>query len=66
MASSYHISGDLGQRDEPQNVQRIVREARDADKSVTRKTDPIYGEFEKLALNYLAKEGESCKDLDNQ
>ena len=48
------------------DVQRIVREARDADKSVTRKTDPIYGEFEKLAQSFLAKEGESCKDLDNQ
>jgi hypothetical protein len=43
-----------------------VREARDADKSITRQTDPIYGEFEKLAQNYLVKESESCKDLDNQ
>jgi hypothetical protein len=48
------------------DVQRIVREARSADKSITRQADPIYGEFEKLAQNYLAKEGESCNDLDKQ
>jgi hypothetical protein len=48
------------------DVQRILREARDADKSITRQTDPIYGEFEKLAQNYLTREGESCNDLDKQ
>jgi hypothetical protein len=48
------------------DIQRIVREARDADKSTTRQADPIYGEFEKLAQNYLTKEGESCNDLDKQ
>ena len=37
-----------------------------ADKSVTRQTDPIYGEFEKLSRSYLAREGETCQDLDNQ
>ena len=48
------------------DVQRIIREARKADKSIGRQTDPIYGEFEKLATSYLTREGESCKDLDNQ
>ena len=48
------------------DVQRVIADARKADKSITRQTDPIYGEFEKLARSYLTKEGESCKDLDNQ
>jgi len=48
------------------DVQRVVADARKADKAVTRQIDPIYGEFEKLARSYLAREGETCKDLDNQ
>jgi hypothetical protein len=48
------------------DVQRVVADARKADKSVTRQTDPIYGDFERLARSYLAREGETCKDLDNQ
>jgi hypothetical protein len=48
------------------DVQRVIADARKADKNVTRQTDPIYGEFEKLARSYLVREGESCKDLDNQ
>jgi hypothetical protein len=48
------------------DVQRVIADARKADKSITRQTDPIYGAFEKLARSYLAREGETCKDLDNQ
>jgi hypothetical protein len=48
------------------DVQRVVADARKADKSITRQTEPIYAEFEKLARSYLAREGETCKDLDNQ
>jgi hypothetical protein len=48
------------------DVQRVVADARKADKSITRQTDPIYGEFEKLARSYLAREGETCKEFDNQ
>jgi hypothetical protein len=48
------------------DVQRVITGARKADKSITRETEPIYGGFEKLARSYLAKEGETCKDLDNQ
>jgi hypothetical protein len=48
------------------DVQRIVRAARKADKGVTAASDPIYGKFENLAQTYLAKERQSCKDLDNQ
>jgi hypothetical protein len=48
------------------DVQRVVRQARQADKSVTVTSDPIFGGFEKLALDYLAREKQSCKDLDRQ
>jgi hypothetical protein len=48
------------------DVQSVVADARKADKSPTRQTDPIYGEFAKLAGRYLTKEGDTCNDLDNQ
>jgi hypothetical protein len=48
------------------DVQSVVADARKADKSITRETDPIYGEFAKLAIRYLTKEGDTCKDLDKQ
>jgi len=48
------------------DVQRVIAQVRKADRSTTRPTDPIFGEFEKLSRDYLAREGESCKDLDNQ
>jgi hypothetical protein len=48
------------------DVQNVIMDARKADKSITRQSDPIYGEFEKLARSYLAKEGDTCADLDNQ
>jgi hypothetical protein len=48
------------------DVQRVIAQARKADKSTSRPTDPIFGEFEKLARDYLAREGESCKNLDSQ
>ena len=48
------------------DVQRVITDARKADKSTTRQTDPIYGQFEKLARDYLTREGETCKELDNQ
>jgi hypothetical protein len=48
------------------DVQRVVRDARKADKGVTPASDPIYGRFENMAQTYLAKERQTCKDLDNQ
>jgi hypothetical protein len=48
------------------DVQRVIADARKADKSTTRQADPIFGEIETLARSYLAREGETCKDLDNQ
>jgi hypothetical protein len=48
------------------DVQLIIKQSREADKSMNRQIDPIYGQFEKLARNYLTREGESCSDLDKQ
>jgi hypothetical protein len=48
------------------DVQRVITRARKADKSTTRVTDPIFSEFETLSRDYLTREGETCKDLDNQ
>ena len=35
------------------------------DKSIAA-ADPMYGNFEKLAKEYLAEERQTCKDLNNQ
>jgi len=48
------------------DLQRVITDARKADKSTTRETDPIYGQFGNLARDYLTREGETCKDLDSQ
>jgi hypothetical protein len=48
------------------DVQRVIRQARQADKSVAAISDPMFGSFEKLAFEYLAREKQSCKDLDRQ
>jgi hypothetical protein len=48
------------------DIRRVVQPARKADNSVTALSDPMYGRFENLAKSYLAKERQSCKDLDNQ
>jgi hypothetical protein len=47
------------------DVQRVVRDARKADKSITAASDPIYGNFERLAETYLARERQTCNDLAN-
>jgi hypothetical protein len=61
-----HFSYDIEKAWCNADVQRTIKEARAADKSTTAQTDPIYGNFEKLAKDYLAREGQSCKDLENQ
>jgi len=48
------------------DVKQIVADAQKADKSTTALSDPMYGNFKKLALDYLTKEHQTCKDLDNQ
>jgi hypothetical protein len=47
-------------------VQEVIRKARATDKSKTAQSDPLYGNFERLAKQYLDDEGQTCKDLDNQ
>ena len=61
-----HYSYDVEKARRSDDVRRTVQAARKADKSVTVASDPIYGRFENLAQAYLAKEHQSCKDLDNQ
>jgi len=39
---------------------------RATDKSKTTQSDPMYGNFERLAKEYLDAEGQSCIDLDKQ
>ena len=48
------------------DVQRVITDARKTDKSITRQIDPYYGKLEKLARDYLSRENQTCKDLDNQ
>jgi hypothetical protein len=61
-----HFSYDIEKAWCNTDVQKIVREARKADKSAPATSDPFYSNFQKLAENYLAKESQSCKDLANQ
>jgi hypothetical protein len=61
-----HFSYDVEKAWCNADVQRVVQEARKADKSITATSDPIYGKFENLARTFLTKERQSCKDIDNQ
>jgi hypothetical protein len=61
-----HFSYDVEKAWCNADVQRVVQEARKADKSITATADPLYGKIERLAKEYLAREGQSCKDIDNQ
>jgi hypothetical protein len=58
--------GDSSRPDKFGNrVAIFFRQERAADKSKTAQGDPIYGNFERLAKEYLENEGQSCKDLDS-
>ena len=46
-------------------VQETIRDERVSDKSKTAQSDPAYGDFEKLAKDYLKTDGLSCKDVDS-
>ena len=61
-----HFSYDIEKAWCSTDIQQIVKDARKSDKSVPGVADLFYVNFETLAKNYLAKEGQSCKDLDNQ
>jgi hypothetical protein len=46
-------------------VQETIRDERATDKSKMAQTDPAFGDFERIAKEYLATDGLSCNDLDN-
>jgi hypothetical protein len=46
-------------------VQETIRDERANDKSKTAQSDPAYGDFEKLAKEYLKTDGLSCKEVDS-
>jgi hypothetical protein len=46
-------------------VQEAIRQERMDDKSKTAQTDPIFGDFERLAKAFLETDGLSCNDLDS-
>ena len=48
------------------DVQRVVHDARQADRSSTAASNSRYENFERLAETYLAEDGKSCNDLANQ
>jgi hypothetical protein len=61
-----HFSYDIEKAWCNADIQQIIKGARKADKSIPGTADLFYVNFETLAKNYLAREGQSCKDLDNQ
>ena len=61
-----HFSYDVEKAWCNQDVQKVIASARRADKSATASADAIYGEFERLARSYLAREQQTCNDLDKQ
>jgi hypothetical protein len=61
-----HFSYDIEKAWCNADLRQIVHEARAADRSSTAATDPFYGNFEKIAEEYLAKEHQTCKDIENQ
>jgi hypothetical protein len=61
-----HFSYDVEKAWCNQDVQKVIADARKADKSATASVDTIYGEFERLARAYLGREHQTCADLDKQ
>jgi hypothetical protein len=59
-----HFSYDIEKAWCNATVQEVIRKARATDKSKTAQTNPAYGNFERLAKQYLDDEGQSRKDLD--
>jgi hypothetical protein len=46
-----------------EDVQRVIRSVRRVDRSAAATSTPMYGSFEKLAKSYLARDAQSCGDL---
>lgn len=61
-----HFSYDIESAWCNNDVQEMIQADRKSDTSIMAKSEPIYGHFESLAKDYLAKEGQTCKDLDMQ
>ena len=61
-----HFSYDIEKAWCNRDVQKVIADVSKADKSITASGDPIYGQFERLAQSYLAKEHQTCDDLDKQ
>ena len=61
-----HFSYDVEKAWCNQDIQKVITDARRADKSAAASADAIYGEFERLARSYLAREQQTCNDLDKQ
>jgi hypothetical protein len=58
-----HFSFDIEKAWCNSTVQETIESERATDTSKTAQSDPQYGNFEKLAKEYLETDGESCKDL---
>jgi lysyl-tRNA synthetase class II len=61
-----HFSYDIEKAWCNVTVQETINKVRAVDKSKTVQSDPLYGNFERLAKQYLDDEGQTCKDLDKQ
>ena len=61
-----HFSYDIEKTWCNDDIRQIIGVARKDDKSSAAASDPFYGNFERLARQYLAKENQTCKNLDNQ
>ena len=59
-----HFSYDIEKAWCNVTVQETIKKERATDRSKTAQSDPLYGNFEKLAKEYLDNEGQTCKDLD--
>jgi hypothetical protein len=59
-----HFSYDIEKAWCNVSVRETIEQARATDRSKTAHSDPLYGNFEKLAKEYLDNEGQTCKDLD--
>ena len=60
-----HLSYDIEKAWCNTTVQETIQKERATDKSKTARSDPMYGNFERLAKEYLETDGQSCKDLDS-
>jgi len=60
-----HFSYDIEKAWCNVTVRETIQQERATDRSKTAHSDPLYGNFEKLAKEYLDNEGQTCEDLDS-